>query len=437
MRAAACLLTLTACFAQPAPNPADVLSRARVSLADAAAAVPKYTCTQTVDRSYFHETRQVPRACDTIVANQRNGRAKLALSATDRLRFDVEVADGGYEIYAWPGAARIATEKIEDMAGGGPLGTGPFGPFLIDIFANPAVQFQYLGEKSGLFEYRYRVPLEASHYHVQAGVTWRFTPYDGTFRLDPASAELKQLTVRTAELPSITGSCEATTLMDFERLPIGAGEYLIPRQTRLQVIGRDAGFTENSVAYTACHEFRGESVVRFDDPAPQAAANATFSNSLHPPKLPPGLPVTLLLDTEIDTDRAAAGDPVSARIQKALVDPQTHKVLMPAGSVITGRITHMEHKVEGERYFLIGLNFDPLPLVLDDPRQIRDHRTVALKLKNDGYFPSGGSARQSGAVSTESRSRLQGGGTLVFPTREPRYIVPRGYLSNWITLPAQ
>src|SRR5579863_1608924 len=174
MRAGIFLLTVSACFAQPVPDPADVLSRARVRLADAAAATPKYTCTQTVDRSYFRETRQVPRACDTIVANQRQGRAKLALTATDRLRFDVEVADGGYEIYAWPGASRVANEKIEDMAGGGPLGTGPFGPFLVDIFANPGVQFQYLGEKSGLFEYRYRVPLEASHYHVQAGVTWRF-----------------------------------------------------------------------------------------------------------------------------------------------------------------------------------------------------------------------------------------------------------------------
>ncbi len=186
MRAGIFLLAATACFAQPAADPAEVLSRARVRLADAAAAVPKYTCTQTVDRSYFRETARRRAPATPSWPTSALGRAKLALTATDRLRFDVEVADGGYEIYAWPGAARIASEKIEDMAGGGPLGTGPFGPFLMDIFANAAVQFQYLGEKAGLFEYRYRVPLEASHYHVQAGATWRFTPYDGTFRLDPA-----------------------------------------------------------------------------------------------------------------------------------------------------------------------------------------------------------------------------------------------------------
>jgi hypothetical protein len=232
MRAVPLLCTVALGLAQQPPDADHVLSRAQGRLADAAAAIPKYACRQTVDRSYFRPSRQTPRTCDAIVANQHNGRSGLSPTATDRLRFDVEVADGGYEIYAWPGAARIEVEKVEEMAGGGPLGTGPLGPFLLDIFSNPAVQFQYLGEVSAAgvnqFEYRYRVPLAGSHYRVQAGVTWRITGYDGTFRLDPESAELKQLTVRTLELPPDTGSCEATTVMDFERLRIGEGEYLIP-----------------------------------------------------------------------------------------------------------------------------------------------------------------------------------------------------------------
>ena len=264
MRAALMLCAAVLAFAQQPPDPDRVLARAQASLAEAAAAVPKYTCTETVDRSYFRQVRQTPRTCDAIVANQRNGRSRLSLTATDRLRFDVEVTDGGHEIYAWPGAALIEADKVEDMAGGGPLGTGPFGPFLLDIFSNPAVQFQYLSQSTvagvSLFEHRYRVPLVGSHYQVQAGVIWRITGYDGTFRLDPESAELKRLTVRTLELPADTASCEATTSMDFDRLRIGEGKYLIPRQTQLQVIGRDAGFTENATVYTGCREFRGESV---------------------------------------------------------------------------------------------------------------------------------------------------------------------------------
>ncbi|MDR3698686.1 MAG: hypothetical protein P4L56_03565 [Candidatus Sulfopaludibacter sp.] len=426
MRPALLLCFAAVSLAQPPAKPDDVLARAQARLADAAAAILKYTCTQTVDRRYFREARQAPRACDVIVANRRKGRTRPVLMATDRLRFDVEVTDGGYEIYAWPGAARIATEKIEEMAGGGPLGTGPFGPFLIDIFANPAVQFQYLGT-SPLLEYRYRVPLEASHYRVQAGVKWRMTGYDGTFRLDPASALLKQLTVRTLELPADTGSCEATTATNFELLRIGDGEYLIPRRTNLQVIGRDAGFTESTTVYSACHEFRGESTVRFDNPAPQASSGPTFSGVVHAPALPPGLPVQLALDTEIDTDRAAAGDPVSARLDKPLVDPANQRLLAPAGAVVRGRITHMEHHIEGENYFLIGFTFEtletpaatlPLNIVLDSPHQVQDPRTRTGR----------------SVVTTESRTGFHGGGTLLLPTRGSRCLVPRGYPSTWITL---
>jgi hypothetical protein len=429
MRAALLLCALALAFAQQPPDPDRLLARAQVILANAAAAVPKYTCTQTVDRSYFRQVRQTPRTCDAIVANQRNGRSRLSLTATDRLRFDVEVTDGGHEIYAWPGAARIEVEKVEDMAGGGSLGTGPFGPFLLDIFSNPAVQFQYLSQRTdagvSLFEYRYRVPLVGSHYRVQAGVIWRTTGYDGTFRLDPGSAELKQLTVRTLELPADTASCEATTIMDFDRLRIGEGEYLIPRQTRLQVIGRDAGFTENATVYTGCREFRGESAVRFDGAAPLPDTGSKPSVLVRPPRLPAGLPMMVVLDTEIDTSRAAAGDPVSAKVGKAVVDPATKRVLVPAGFTIHGRITHLEHHLEGEKYFLVGLSFEEFAIVLDAAHQVRDTR-----VSSDLFDPNG----RSHIETWESHTGFRGGGTLVFPARQSKCVVPSGYTTNWITL---
>jgi len=423
MRAALLLCAVALGFAQQPPDPDRLLARAQASLAEAAAAVPKYTCTETVDRTYFRQVRQTPRTCDAIVANQRSVRSRLSLTATDRLRFDVEVTDGGHEIYAWPGAARIEVEKVEDMSGGGPLGTGPFGPFLLDIFSNPAVQFTVAGVS--LFEYRYRVPLAGSHYRVQAGVIWRTTGYDGAFRLDPGSAELKQLTVRTLELPADTASCEATTIMDFDRMRIGEGEYLIPRQTRLQVIGRDASFTENAIAYTGCHEFRGESSVRFDDATPLPDTGSRPSVPVHALRLPAGLPIVVVLDTEIDTSRAAAGDAVSARIGKAVVDPATRRVLAPAGTTIRGRITHLEHHLEGKKYFLIGMSFQDFPVALDAA-----HQVLETRVSSDLSDPRG----QTGIAAWESHTGFRGGGTLVFPGGQSKYVVPSGYRSNWITL---
>lgn len=421
------LLFCLAVLAQ-AQTPKDILDRARAKLAAVAAAAPKYICTQTVDRSYFVQKRLAGRSCDAIVANRKKQNSTLVLDATDRLRFDVEVADGGYEIYAWPDAARIANERIEKMAGGGPLGTGPFGPFLIDIFTNSGVQFTYVGLKAGRPEYRYRVPREASHYRVQAGVTWRTTGYDGTFTLDPASADLKQLTVRTLELPEDTTACEATTEMDFAPLKIGAGEYLLPKQTRLEVIGRDARVTDDSTVYAACHEFRGESALRFDEPSTESSPSAQTHANVALPRLPGGLRLVLLLDSEIDTDHAAAGDPVSAHLGKAVIDPKSPRVLVPAGSVARGRITHLEHHIDGRKYFLVGLSFEaletpggtvPVSIIIDSAQQKQDDRPLGDR----GQL-----------VTTESHSGVQGGGTLVFSTHEPRYIVPRGYPSNWISL---
>jgi hypothetical protein len=429
MRAALLFGAVVLGFAQQPADSDRLLARARASLAEAAAAVPKYTCTETVDRSYFRQIRETPRTCDAIVANQRSVRSRLSLTATDRLRFDVEVTDGGHEIYAWPGAARIEVEKVEDMSGGGPLGTGPLGPFLLDIFSNPAVQFQYLSERAvagvSLFEYRYRVPLVSSHYRVQAGVTWRITGYDGTFRLDPGSAELKQLTVRTLELPADTASCEATTIMDFDRLRIGEGEYLIPRQTRLQVIGRDASFTENATVYTACREFRGESVVRFDEAVPLPDTGSKPTASVHGPRLRAGLPIEVVLDTEIDTSRAAAGDPVLAKIGKGIVDPATKRVLLAAGTTIRGRITHLEHHIEGKKYFLVGLSFEDFPIALDAAHQMID-KSVSSDL-SDGRG-------RIGMATWESHTGFGGGGMLVFPGGQSKYVVPSGYRSNWITI---
>jgi hypothetical protein len=51
-----------------------------------------------------------------------------------------------------------------------------------------------------------------------------------------------------------------------ERTQIGAAEYLLPKATTLHFLRRNGDETENTTAYSACHEFRGESKLRFDDP---------------------------------------------------------------------------------------------------------------------------------------------------------------------------
>src|ERR1700691_4279180 len=100
VRATALLLAAAVTFwGQTPPDPADTLARARVGIVAALRGLPKYTCVQTIDRSYF--TLAVANsACDRSSANIEKGHASLRLNATDRVRLNVALGPG-IEIHSW------------------------------------------------------------------------------------------------------------------------------------------------------------------------------------------------------------------------------------------------------------------------------------------------------------------------------------------------
>src|SRR5262249_19614704 len=139
---------------------------------------------------------RVPASCDQILASRKTGASPLEKAWTDRLRVEVEITDHGVEIYSWPGAARISSERIQDFSAAGMIGTGAFGPFLVDIFANQGVRFWREADSS----YRFLVPEGSSHLQVVAGHDTRVVGFEGRFWLDPETADLRRLLIRTPEL---------------------------------------------------------------------------------------------------------------------------------------------------------------------------------------------------------------------------------------------
>ncbi len=432
---AACVLLVCAAavHAQFDRGGDEVLSRARAKIAAVIHHLPRYTCTQTINRSYFRQTRARGRNCDEIIANKRRGYSRLELTATDRVRLDVEIADSGNEIYAWPGA-RMGSRNVEDLVGGGPIGTGSFGGFLSDIFENPGAEFDYRAERTAdgqkVLEYRYRVPLKASHYQLLHNHVMRLIAFDGSFWIDAESAELKRLTVRTSQLPQDTEGCEATTTVDFERKQIGDGEYLLARDSLLDYVYLDASESENATTWSGCHEFRGESVLRFDETTdmPSGSSSTGNADARHLRSLPPGLPLVLDLDTQIDTDVAAAGDPIAAKVREDVRESKSKRVLVPAAAMVRGRIRHIEHHLQPP-YFIVTISFEsiefdnragPFAAVLDRPAGILDSGKPILALPDFALLPS--------------RARRWRSGTFVFHSAEPRYVVPRGFESKWVTV---
>ena len=351
---------------QTAPDPADVLRRARANINAATARLPKYACVQTIDRAYYAPAmpNHGDPSCEQMAADKKKN--PLRLDVSDRLRLDVAQGEER-EIDSWTGAGRFDTADIDRIVNRGPIGTGSFGGYLVDIFSNNGTKYAYIGEKtrdgSRVLVYGYAVTRSASHYRVQyampEGDSWWTTPYGGTFEVDPESLEVGRITLRTAELSPKTGLCEADSTLDYQRLQIGDGSFLLPRQSQIRLILRDGRETENEIGFTDCREYQAQSVVHFDAPSATPAAAAAATGKLRAP-LPPGLAVELRLTTPIDTDTAAAGDAVSAAVVHAVHPPRSTDILIPAGAVVHGRLSLVERHLLPMPHVIVGIAWESL-----------------------------------------------------------------------------
>ena len=152
----------------------------------------------------------------------------------------------------------------------------------------------------------------------------------------------------------------------------------------------------------------------FDQPIP-GTETETPEPSAAPP--PPGLPFSILLIDPIDTDTAAAGDIVRARIRKPLQDPHSKSIFMATGSIVQGRIIQMQHSFGIPRQFTVAIQLESLQVNGSTARLYA--RVIASTSKGIFLSPLG----QSPLVAA-----------FPFITNKNRYRVPAGYESNWITV---
>jgi hypothetical protein len=410
--------------AQTRPDPTAVLARARGNLMERAERLGDYMCVQTVDRSYFKRARaeEPPPSCGQMAAEKQRNAYNLNLRATDRLRLEVKVS-GPQEIASWAGESRFDSRTMRELTGGGPYSTGSLGTMVNDIFVNGLASLHYAGEETAngavLFTYGFSMPAGASHYFILTGRDRHKTAYSGTLWIDPDSADLRRLVVRTGELPPETGACEATTTADYRRTRVGTGEFLLPWRSTLHFLMRDTTEVDTVATYSACREYSAESAIRFDDVTPAGGSAPKASPRAAP--LPPGLSVTLVLAQPIDTDTAAAGDIVLETVRKPVRAARSREILIPAGATVEGRITQMQLRLEPPKHITISILLQKLKVHgVSTPFYARLDRTTVAGLGLPVRLPPPGP--------------LLLAGEFVFPVSHGRHIMPRGYRSDWLTV---
>jgi hypothetical protein len=360
--AAIALLFLLA--AQAADDPVEVLMRVRDRVLAHAERVPNHTCVETIVRDWYDMAgAAAPRSCDALLGRRKQaGEGSLIkLATTDRLRLDVGVAESR-EIYSWAGAGKFEEKELVDLVPVGAIGTGPFAASLLGLFQARDPHFVYEGDTTlnsrRVLEYSFTVPQEESNSRVRAGRTWVVTGYTGRLLVDPETSDLLRLTVRTEELPRETNLCEVNSTQEYGMVRLDGVEYLLPSMTRERFINQNGSEAENAVTFSACREFRGESVVNFGgkpaipaDPKGGAAA-----------ELPTGLSVAVVLTSTIDADQAAAGDRIEGLLASPIYDLEKKTILVDKGKLVEGRLMRVEKRYGNPSEITIVLRWETIEI---------------------------------------------------------------------------
>jgi hypothetical protein len=412
-------------------DPTEVLMRLRDYVLEHGERIPNHTCVETIERNRYEPTSgRLTKPCDALLARrqQSDSARRLRLDITDRLRLDVAMTMER-EIYSWAGAGKFEEGEIDELVPEGAMGTGPFAAMLLSIFGPRNSRFVFEGDTTldgrRLMDYSFRVPREQSHYRVKAQKEWVITGYTGRLLVDPQTAELVRLTVRTEELPPETTTCETDTTMEYGLVQLDGGDYLLPKATRQRFIGRDGSEAENSVAFSACRDYQAESKLTFGPGLEPAGTRGGARGTAW--DLPTGLPVTVELVTTIHGDKAAAGDPIDGRLAKPIRDERQQKILVPEGAKAQGRLMRVEIRYSHPAEFTLALRWETLDVDgVKMPFSVLPNRRAA----EPGRAGAGGLRRRGMEIELPLPGEGQYG---VYHFSREGAVMESGFRTEWLT----
>jgi hypothetical protein len=389
------------------PQQEDILRLARIKQAIKRHldAMPNYTCLETIERS-----EQLP------------GAAKPSL--IDVLRLEVAYV-GGKELFAWPGSTRFEDNELRGLVTTGAFSTGGFVLHARAVFLGDGTTFRFGGaeELDGVaaWRYDYVTPELRSGYQIRnprRGVG-AIVGYTGSIWARQDNLELLRMSIDAEDIPAHIEIREAHDRLDYQLMPIGQRQALLPRSHEIRIHDVSGRVATNRTRLTRCREYAGESTLKFDEEEVAALTK-------QPPRLlelAPYTEISLALSQEITHEDAAVGDAIEATLAQDIRVGKT--VLARKGAVAKGRIlrlsraetTHITYNVTFEFTMLEGEDF-AAPLKL---RYLRSEPDVST--------PPELKSPRRGAFSFDLPN-TDPNGFLVFARR---LRLPRGFVTVWET----
>jgi len=429
MRRALAVLLLTVCRlpAQDLPPEVLTLARIRAHVREAVERLPDCTCLETVDR-FVKPRGKDPRRLDTVVL---------------QILFS-----GGNELFASPGDTHWETNPFAFLSSG-MMANGLFALHLRSIFLNNQAIIKYHGMESpvGRPEARYDFDMSRmlSGYTVHhAGAAGRVAMH-GSFWADPKTYDLRRVEFHAVDIPPELRYSDVSTAITYARVRIGESDVLLPQAADLQTIGTDGLQDRDLIQFTHCQGYRAESKLRFGDandaepgPHPVAASLKPEAESM----LPPDLRVIIALNDGFD-ERTAVGSLLEGKVVGTVA--QKHKVLVPEGAPVKGRVRRLERYSDDGDYFTVGLEFTEVDTPDANLRfyaELQDLdrlEGVEMALRITRLVPGESGSGRSGHLAWTNvyRERIwtsEVPGVGLFFVRGGHFSLPAGFRTVWRTL---
>jgi hypothetical protein len=335
------LIAFSHAFGQSSQLPRDVLVLARIQQKMAAKLdrMPNYTCIQTIQR-WSRPT------------------AGKQLRHVDTLRFEIAYIDKR-ELFSWPGARSFEESDPGKLIRSGTVSSGSFATHLAATFLSGGTVTRFAGESElngrALFRYDYSIPsfLNQTMLNVQG----RSGPASskGSFWADPETFDVVRMEVHAHEIAPEVPLASMVTAIDYASMRIGSENVWLPQSVHESMVYWSGQNDENQTQFSHCRQFAGESRLKFEDAPPVAAAARQAITEI---SLPANLLLSIELETEVNSTRAAIGDLLTAKLTADV--PAGPGLTIPRGAIVRGRLRLLDRGSVPVQHFVIGVEFSEI-----------------------------------------------------------------------------
>jgi hypothetical protein len=309
---------------------AALLARIREAALDNLRRLPNFTCGETIERS------------------SRTG-GKGPFESVDRVRLEVGYIDGR-ELFGWPGGEKLAEQDLRRLVHGNTT-NGEYALLIRALFSRSGVVWGEMApeDRNGRAAVRFdfRVPRKVSDFVVAAGVSYALLGYHGSLWADRDSLQVAEIRIAADDIPWTTAYTAISRALELRPAAIGTGQFVLPARAVFSATTANGVEYRNETEFHDCRQYLAESVIRFEEePVADGGGKAPAATREAATALPETFQVTLELESPVDSETSAVGDPIAARLLAAI--KSNGQTVVPKGAILHGRIVRLD-VVDGRR----------------------------------------------------------------------------------------